>query len=184
MAELSGSQRQYIRRRARYHEIDPSEMAGELNIIPYLDICVNLVMFLLMTIASVAFFSEIASHLPEYKRGARGAASADEPSLNLSVTLTETGAIVTGSNGKLAPGCTSTVTGRVVTVPKKGNQFDWEGLTACVAQVKKEFPDETKVIVSADPLIEYQDVVAAMDSVRNKGADELFPDVLLSGGIK
>lgn len=185
MAKLTGAQRQYIRKKTKVEELDPSEMAGELNIIPFLDIVVNLIMFLLMTTSSVLAVVQIETQLPSYKRGVGGRASApQEPSLNLNVTVTENGVIVTGSGGKLAPGCTTTASGRVLTVPKKGKDYDWAALTSCAAQVKSEFPDETQVIVSADPLIEFETVVLAMDALRAQDDKELFPQVLLSGGVR
>lgn len=183
--ELTPAQRQYIRKRTRVHDLDPSEMAGELNIIPFLDIVVNIIMFLLMTTMTVAFFSQVEAQLPEYRRGGVGSRAAQpEETLNLNITVTESGVIVTGSGGKLAPGCEQIGTGRVITVPKRGATYDWEGLTACVAKVKSQFPDERQVIVSADPLVPYEHLISAMDAVRNKGDDELFPEVMLSAGVR
>ena len=43
---------------------------------------------------------------------------------------------------------------------------------------------EGQITVSADPLIEYQDLISAMDAVREDGADVLFPAVLLSAGVR
>ncbi|MCA9580462.1 MAG: biopolymer transporter ExbD [Myxococcales bacterium] len=184
MPEFTTAQRQYIRKRTKIHEPDPSEVAGELNIIPFLDVVMNIIMFLLATSLTITFF-QIQSDLPEYKRGVGGRASAEqEQKLNLSVTITDQGVIVTGSGGKLAQGCQTTTGGAVMTVPKKGRDYDWAGLTECVFQVKQQFPDEVEVIVTADPLIEYQDVVFAMDALRNKGEQELFTDVLISAGVR
>lgn len=182
--KLTLRQRQIIRKESREHELDPSEMAGELNIVPFLDIVVNLIMFLLMTTAALAFFAQIQANLPEYKSGVgkRGAAN---PSLNLNLTLTQNGIIVAGSGGKLAPGCETTATGRILTVVNTANgQYDWSGLSACVTKVKSQFPDEHQVIISADPLVEYQYVVRAMDAVRAENGKELFPDVMLSAGVR
>ena len=53
MAKLTPQQRAYIRRRTKVHDPDPSEIAGELNIVPFLDIVVNLIMFLLATSEAV-----------------------------------------------------------------------------------------------------------------------------------
>jgi biopolymer transport protein ExbD len=184
MAKLTPAQRQYIRKHTKVEEPDPSEVAGELNIIPFLDITVNLIMFLLMLTTTLAFFAQLEARLPEYSRGGVGKRSSDGESLNLNITITENGVIVTGSGGKLAPGCTNVATGRVVTVPKKGGDYDWEGLTACAAEVKKEFPDETQVTVSGEPLVEFQYVVDAMDAMRADGDEELFPDVMLSAGVR
>ena len=98
--------------------------------------------------------------------------------------VTQNGITVTGSGGKLAPGCATTATGEVLTVPKRGDAYDWEELRNCVSTVKQEFPDETRVTVSADNLVEFQDVVSAMDAVRDKDGEELFPDVLISAGVR
>lgn len=199
MPELTSAQRQYIRKRTKVEELDPSEMMGELNIIPFLDIVVNLIMFLLMTTTVVLAVVQIDTELPEYRRGVGGRGASPEETLNLNVTVAEEGIIVAGSGGKLAPGCTTTATGRVITVPKKmlpvltdygeptgqqAMQYDWAGLTACVASVKREYPEERQVTISADPLIEYQHLVGAMDAVRMKDTEELFPEVLLSGGVR
>lgn len=199
MPQLTPAQRQYIRKRTKIVELDPSEMMGELNIIPFLDIVVNLIMFLLMTTTTVLAVVQIDTELPEYRRGVGGRSANPEQTLNLNVTVAEEGIIVAGSGGKLAPGCTAIATGRVITVPKKmlpvvtdygertgqqAMQYDWEGLTECVAQVKQEYPEERQVTISADPLVEYQHLVGAMDAVRMKGTEELFPEVLLSGGVR
>ncbi len=183
MAHFTPQQRSYIRKRTKVHDLDPSEMAGELNIIPFLDIVVNLIMFLLLTTATVIAVVQIDTQLPAYGQGRRGGAP-QEQTLNLNVTITENGVIVTGSGGKLAPGCETTSTGRVVTVPKRGNEYDWAALTQCLVKVKQQFPDEDQVIVGADPLVEFQHLVRGMDAVRYNGADELFPKILLSGGVR
>jgi len=49
--------------------------------------------------------------------------------------------------------------------------------------VKKQFEDETRVTLSADPEVPYEDLIGAMDAVRGDD-NELFPDVLLSAGIR
>lgn len=181
--EFTPTQRAYIRKHTKWEELDPSETAGELNIIPFLDIVVNLIMFLLATTAAILAISEIDAQLPTTNRaGKRGGDLGN--ALNLNITLTDTGVIVAGARGKLTPGCENTTSGRVVTVPKMGGQYDWSGLNECVARIKSEFPDETQVIVQADPTIEYEYVVKAMDAVRFKGNQELFPDLLLSAGVR
>ena len=40
------------------------------------------------------------------------------------------------------------------------------------------------ITVSADPQIQYEHLVAAMDSVRKDAKQELFPNVLVSVGIR
>ena len=184
-ARLTPRQRAYVRKRTHMPDVDPSELDEELNIVPFLDIVVNIIMFLLMTLTTIAFFSQVEASLPEYRKGGIGKRAAQDQPLNLNVTVTGEGVIVSGSGGKLARGCETTAPGKVITVPARmDGRHDWRGLTACVAKVKEQFEEETRVTVSADPEVPYDDLLGAMDSVRHRGGQELFPDVLLSAGIR
>jgi len=185
MPKFSPRQRSYIRKRAKGEDLDPSEMVGELNIIPFLDIVVNLIMFLLATTEAVLLIAQIESDLPKINRGRSKNNENVTTPLNLNVTVAEAGVLVSGSGGKLAQGCESIETGtRAVTVPNKGKDYDWDGLTKCVARVKKQFEDEDTVTVSADPQVQYEHVVAAMDAVRSDKDHDLFPNVLISVGVR
>lgn len=182
--KLTGSQRSYIRKKTTVHDLDPSEAAGEINIVPFLDIVMNIIMFLLATTQTVLLIAEIEAQLPQLGRG-RGTQT-ESSALNLSVTVTPEGIVVAGSGGKLAPGCATTASGRVITVPRTATGYDWDALTRCVARVKAEpqFADETQVIVGADPTIEYEHMIHAMDALRGEGTNELFPNVMLSAGVR
>src|ERR1700754_610 len=140
MPKFTAKQRAYIRKRSKDPNLDPSEMVGELNIVPFLDIVVNLIMFLLATTEAVLLISQIESDLPKIARGRSKEQDVATP-LNLNVTVTDGGVIISGSGGKLAPGCTGIEQGRALTVPKKANAYDWPGLTECVARVKQQFKD-------------------------------------------
>jgi biopolymer transport protein ExbD len=183
MPNFTPKQRNYIRKRGKGVQLDPSEMVGELNIVPFLDIVMNLIMFLLATSEAVLLISQIESDLPKIAKGRSHGADVATP-LNLNVTVTEAGVIVSGSGGKLAPGCANIDTGRTITVPKKGKDYDWPGLTECVARIKQQFKDEQSVTISADPQVQFEQVVASMDAVRSKGKEELFPQVLISVGVR
>jgi biopolymer transport protein TolR len=179
------------------HDPDPSEIAGELNIVPFLDIVMNLIMFLLATSEAVLLISQIESDLPKIAKGKSRGADVSTP-LNLNVTVTDTGVIVSGSGGKLAPGCAAIDQSKAVTVAKtmqdkliNGKKqrvldFDWPGLTDCVARIKQQFNDEDTVTISADPQVQYEHLVAAMDAVRSRPKDKqiLFPNVLVSVGVR
>lgn len=193
--QFTPRQKAYIRKKSKHHELDPSEGSGELNIVPFLDIVVNLIMFLLTVTATIVLTSELDARLPITSRGGRGNPN-PEATLNLSVTIAENGIIVAGSGGKLAPGCTTMQPGRVITVTNlpsasadpNGDGFpdiyDWPGLTRCLATVKQQFPDESQVIVSADPNVEYRHLIAAMDAMRADGELPLFPEIMLSAGVR
>jgi biopolymer transport protein TolR len=192
---LSPRQKAYVRKKSKVHDLDPSEASGELNIVPFLDIVVNIIMFLLTLTAYIVATSELDARLPTTARGGRGGVQ-QQASLNLSVTIAENGIIVAGSGGKLAPGCTQMQPGRVITVPNLPNPqidanadgmpdvYDWRGLTRCLVTVKGQFPDESQAILSADPSVEYRHLIAAMDAIRADGELPLFPEMLLSAGVR
>lgn len=184
--KLTPRQQAYYRKKTKHDEPDPSEVASELNIVPFLDIVTNLILFLLMTSAQVLLVAELDAQLPTLARGRPSRDAAEESStLNLNVTIADDGVIVAAQGGKLAPGCQSRQTGRVITIPRSGNrEIPWQQLTQCAERVHTEYPDETKVILTADPTIEYQEIISAMDALRTNGTDNLFPDVMLSAGVR
>ena len=182
---LTPRQKAYVRKKTRIHELDPSEASGELNIVPFLDIVTNIIMFLLATTAAVLTTVELEAHLPTLSRGRARGATETGSTLNLSVTISEDGIIVAGSGGKLAPGCTQMMSGRVITVPRGGDgTFDWGALTQCLVTVHGTFPDERQAILTADPNIEFANIIHAMDSMRSDGTNELFPEIMLSAGVR
>ncbi len=61
--KLSAAQRSRIRRLSMPRELSPDEEGGELNIVPFLDIITNVLMFVLATI-SVTFTTMIESQPP------------------------------------------------------------------------------------------------------------------------
>ncbi len=182
MAELSAAQRAYVRKRTKVRELDPSELMEELNIVPFLDIVVNLIMFLLMSLTTVAFFNQLVASLPQYGRGGLGSG---QPTLNLTVYILPNGVSFSGSNGFLRPDCNTTGTGRTITVPMRSpGQYDWARVGECAAMVKRRFPEETRVTLTPDANVEFQQLVNAMDAVRINGTEELFPQILLSAGVR
>ena len=173
------------RRKLRPKEHD--ETAGELNIIPYLDIMMNLIMFMLLSITGFAVLGIINVNSPSYGPSAGLAANPnDKPPLTLTVAISDkagaagfyiaaTGAVLPGLGGNPnAP-----------TIPKKGDDFDFAALTAKMKEIKAGlpalgYPNETKIILSADPTVEYSTLVHTMDATRGVAGAPLFPDVTLA----
>jgi biopolymer transport protein ExbD len=185
-AKLTPRQRAYVRKRTTPHEPDPSEVMGELNIVPFLDIVVNIIIFLLATTQYVLAVAEIEANLPTLGRRVGQTRLDDQSSnLNLTVIITRAGVSVGASGGWMAPGCTTTTSqGGSVAVPTRNGRYDWAQLTACARRIKGEFPNEKKVIVSADPEIEFEHLIGAMDALRSHGTEELFPEVMISAGLR
>ena len=181
MAEsLSAAQRGKIRRLSQPKELSPDEEGGELNIVPFLDIIVNILIFVLATVA-VTFTSTLETTPPSAGGGGVRAKNPKE-ALNLTVFIVEGGFAIKASGGSVAPGCVGVGPG--ITVPKKGALLDYDTLTSCAAKLKNSseaFREETTVSIAPNPDIDYQTIVSTMDSLRNspKG-DPLFTDVTFS----
>ncbi len=172
--------RSMIRRKAKPLEHDPSD-EGEINLVAYLDIVTNIIMFLLITVTTVMATVDINVSSPNTGGGGAGT-DANPNELNLTITVTNSGFIVAGSGGVLTQGCDRT--GAPPTVPMRGPDWDYDGLTRCVQRIKTEFPSETRAIVAANPDIKYEIVVKTMDAIRGAPPNLLFTDIMMSAGIQ
>jgi biopolymer transport protein ExbD len=167
-----------LRQLAREHDESEAE-GGELNLVSYLDIISNVVMFLLMTTTCATAVADINV----------GAETLRPPgpdpvlpvrSLDLTVQVSARGLTVASREGVMGQGG---VAGRVPTLPLRAAAQDTEGLTRLLTAVKRAHPGETRLVINADPAIPYEVLVAVMDASRSDGERLLFPDVLLSAGV-
>lgn len=154
-----------IRRERRLGKMDMS-----LNLIPYMDLMVVLIPFLLTGVV----FSKLAVldlKLPTSSASALPAAEAREP-FRLIVTIHQDAVTVRG-------------TGLEVTrLPQQSSKYDLGGLSAMLQQVKSAHPQEKAVILLSEPDIPYESLVEVMDVCREgPSSQELFPDVSI-GEVK
>lgn len=162
-------------RRMRTEAEEAEEETGEINLVPYMDIVTNIIIFLLASVVNAVPLSNINVTLPSISSGAGGAASEDpsKPPLNLTVTVGASGFTVAASGGVLP------------LIPKKANgEYDFPALTAKLKEIKKEFPDETKATFNADSDTPYTVVVETLDFMReDENSGMLFPDIAFAAGI-
>ena len=157
---------------------DPSE-GGELNIIPFLDITVNLMLFLLVTTTVTLSTVEVHARLPSHGPGH------GEAPTRLSATVTARGTILATDRGFVGPGCEGTAgRGTVAIAASGGHAVDVERLRACASALHAAMPAVEEVVVSADPEVAYEELIRAMDALRADGEELLFPRVLISGGVR
>src|SRR5579864_1865341 len=109
--KLSAAQRSRVRRLSAARELAPDEEGGELNIVPFLDIITNVMMFVLATVA-VTFTATIDTYPP--KAGGAGARAPTTPTLGLTVIVVTDGFSVKARGGNVAPGCNDTGPGLAV----------------------------------------------------------------------
>ncbi len=174
---LSAAQRSKIRRLSQPAELSPDEEGGELNIVPFLDIVMNILIFVLATVA-VTFTATIETNPPASKGSGVRQEIASE-ALNLSVFIVSDGFSIKASGGNIAPGCQGIGGGNAV--PKIGANYDFAALTTCAARLKglsPEFADETQATITANPGVEFQTVIAVMDALRDTPTgDALFQNI-------
>src|SRR5208283_924686 len=130
--KLSAAQRSRIRRLSAPKELAPDEEGGELNIVPFLDIITNVLMFVLATV-SVTFTATIDTFPP--KAGGVGARAPTTPTLGLTVIVVNDGFSLKARGGNVAPGCSDTGPGLAVGKVNSGD-YDYTQLNACVVKLK------------------------------------------------
>ena len=172
-----------MKRRVHQHE-----KAGELNIVPYLDIMVNLTMFMLVSMTSVIQFGILNVVAPSY--GPANAAqvaqdSKKKPDLLLTVAISTKGFFVAGSGGVLGAAADPKAPkpdpkNAPPTIPLLADgKYDFAQLTRKMVDVKSSYPEESKVILMADQTVPYEVLVLTMDAIREDGTHRLFFDVVL-----
>jgi hypothetical protein len=67
--------------------------------------------------------------------------------------------------------------------PPPASCYDYLRLTGEMLKIKNQFPEETKIIIYAQPDVPYEVLVMVMDSTRESEGRALFYDVILSPEI-
>ena len=127
-------------RKIREQAEEMAEEGGELNLIPYLDIVTNVIMFLLATMTFAAALGDINVSSPTTASTAQlQNQPPPEPKneLNLTVSVSDKGFTIAASGAVLYQGQTIDAAGNLTaapagatlpTIPKKGDEFDYDGL--------------------------------------------------------
>lgn len=165
------------------------EEHGELNIVPYLDVMVNLIMFLLVSQATFVSLGVIDVTAPSYAAaGTAGSQSETKESLRLTLGIAQDGFYIAAKGGVL-PGQSEEsneitqdgVTKRPPTIPLKADGgYDYPALRRRLREIKTVFPDATAVYLTADSNTPYEIVVKTLDNSREDRKGLLFPNVAFS----
>jgi biopolymer transport protein ExbD len=157
-------------RKVRVPPAPQDEAGGELNVVPFLDIIMNVLMFVLATIA-VTFTTRLEVSPP--KRDVRGP-HAD--TLGLNIAVLDDGFLVSARGQRLGPGCEAPGSG--LAVARASDGWDYAGLTSCVQHLKAQAQaGERDVVLTAANDVPYDAIIHTMDAVRGGAGGELFPDV-------
>lgn len=157
----------------RGHAREPEE-EGELSLVPYLDMMITLVMFLIYSYQTVIEMSVIPMNAPSY-----GGASSpspppeklDKPPVQVTVLLSPTGYQLFADDPSIAK----------LDIPKRSDaSFDAVELHKRLVEWKKQYGLDEALVITAFPEIEYSDVVKTMDASRRDAGKPLFPNVVLA----
>jgi len=158
------------RRRRRKGQQD----SGELNIMPFMNLMVILLPFLLVT----AVFSRTAVlelNLP-------GPSTTEQPQADLALEITvRDDGIEIGDR----------TTGLLTALTNGADGYDLAGLSDYLVRVKARFPEKVDATLLVEPDVSYDAVVHVMDAVRSvrmteNGASvsaELFPEVSIGDAV-
>jgi biopolymer transport protein ExbD len=155
-------------RKIREEFEEEDESMGELNLVPYLDIATNVVVFLLATITFAAPLAQMDMSTP---RGGGGGGS-DKDALKLAVEVSSLGFFVAGNDPNLAGGGK-----RIAKVGE--NDYDWAALTSLLSKVKDGHPKEEAVALALGPYLPYELLIKTVDAIRSDGPKVLFPKAAL-----
>jgi biopolymer transport protein TolR len=165
-------------RRMREQFEEAEEETSEINLVPYMDIVTNIIIFLLASVINQVPLGTVNVSSPTFGVGGSGETQNEKPELNLTVTVGATGFTLAGSGGVMPA------------IPKLPNgDYDYNALTAKLTEIKKQFSDETKATFNADAATPYDIVVKTLDAMRtykdekDQREKELFPDVVFAAGI-
>ena len=178
--KLSASQRNRVRRMSRPRELAPDEEGGELNIVPFLDIITNVLMFVLATI-SVTFTTLIDTQPP--RAGGASSRAPTKPTLSLNIIIIDKGFIVSAFGSRIGEGCNGPGSGVAVGMKTTDGttDYDYSALNACAKKLKNQVPeasDETSATVTGGSGTPYQVIVSTCDSLRKADDGQvMFPDI-------
>src|SRR5688572_19906260 len=132
-----------MRRLKSEHE-ELEEENSEINLVPYMDIITNIIIFLLASVVQQVPLGNINVSSPTIGGGDPVTDTPEEKApLNLTVTVAANGFIVAGSGGPIPP---------ILKLPN--GQYDFDGLTNKLVEIKKDpavgAQNETKATFNAD----------------------------------
>jgi biopolymer transport protein ExbD len=141
--------------------------AEELNVVPYLDILMNLIIFVLLSMTGLATFVSVSVSA---KSGPKtGSAPTDERLLTVGISEQVGFSLVEGSQP-------------LGTISKRPDgQFDFAELNQRAKHYKAETAASSKIIIAADKEVPFDVLVSTMDALRETpDHDPLFRDVTLA----
>jgi len=158
------------------------------DLIPILNLVCICIPFLLMMVSFVEY-AVINVNAPRFNQAATQAPPQDRLPLNLTVLVTDQGFTVTARGQNVGAGADAVDASANAgpTIPKKrvGGKMDYNfaELSKKMRDLKNDNDEESQLNIGAERNIDYETIVKVMDATRSDDKGELFPNVVLLGGI-
>lgn len=170
------------------------EDAGELDLVPIMNLVTILIPFLLMA-ASFVSLAVIDSTLPAIGAPPSEPQEEEKDKLTLTIAVTDEGFTIAGANTVLGAAAEGEDAGPTVPCTRPGcptpDSYDTKELTRLLNQIKDRYEDEENVIIVPESEIAYEVLVLTMDATREDAdtkvdgkARLLFPYVVIAGGAQ
>ncbi len=174
-------------RRSQASAEEEKESSGELNLVPFLDILINTLIFLLASTAVATPLAHIKTTTPVYTPdpGPEGPKGGEKL---FTVAIGRDGFYLGGVGGVLGKGDGPSVPcagprSRCISDPMAGppgSFYDYGALAAKARKLKAAHPKQRRVILTADKEVPYHVMVATMDALRGTAKKPLFDQIAFS----
>jgi len=149
----------------------------ELNLVPYLDIMVNLIMFLITITAYIVEMRQSTVLAPGGDSGpCQGADCNKETKPFLTITVLNQGFALLSSKPDQIPAWQA---------DKVNGDYPYGQLQKTLREYKENYPNLAEnLIIAADNKVPYKVVMTTMDAAREDSAGGLFPGVTFGVAVK
>ena len=146
---------------------------GEINLVPYLDIMINLIMFMLTVTAYIVDMREAPVLVPTLVNDpGQSSTPLEEQKGFLTIVISGRAISILGSNDQIP----------AAELLKEDKTYPYAKLSTALRQYKDNPSIKlTEVIqVTADSAVPYSEIIAVMDASRSDSTGPLFPGIQLA----
>ncbi len=145
----------------------------DLNLVPYLDIMVNLIMFMLTVTAYLVELREAPVLVPAYSNTG-GGGSTEKQKAYLTVAISTKSYAILGSTEEIPAN----------ELVKEGGAYPLARLTETLREYRSQYELGETLILTADGTVPYNVLIATMDAARSDGKGPLFPGITLAQAVQ
>lgn len=140
----------------------------DLNLVPYMDIMVNLIMFMLVVTAYIIELRQAPVLAPSYVSGST-AGNSEKPKPYLTVAISTKSFAVLGSTSEVP----------AQELVRQGGEYPYQELSQVLRNYKTEYAVAENMVLTAESNVPYSVLIATMDAARSDANGPLFPGVTL-----